>query len=757
MNEVKIFSNAIRIEDSQERNAYLGKECGEDLELRQRLERLIKDHFSPNSMLPQPGESESTLLSPAEQETSEWDNSSFVGRQIGPYKLLQKIGEGGMGVVFMAEQIKPVKRRVALKLVKPGMDSKRVLARFEAERQALALMDHPNIAKVLDAGTTTGGLPFFVMELVKGLPITEFCDQHQLGPKQRLSLFIEVCRGIQHAHQKGIIHRDLKPSNILVTEYDEQPVAKIIDFGIAKALSTQLTEKTLFTEFGQIVGTLEYMSPEQANHHQLDIDTRSDVYSLGIVLYVLLTGETPFSSNDLRKVAWDEYLRIIREVEPKRPSVKLTDSQKLNQVASDRRMQPNRLRSFVRGDLDWIVMKALRKERSKRYATANELADELTRYLSQQPVNARPPSSMDRLQKLCKRHPTGFALACLSGVILVVAALVWQGVQQRRAELRSVAQENLNDAMQGAALALGKALSTPAGQKMDWGQVETNRQRILDLLESRTLSDKDQQQAELLLQRVADAQKDRELGDLIEEALLAGATQTNLESWQKMESRFKDLFRRNGMDLDQTPPRQIAEIIRQSPRSSRWTDALELWIGGKGHMQAFPGGPRVTAEELKQWAEAMYLADADPLRTVIRKQIYSRQLSASAIDEVADATDLSEQSSRTLAWLATAYMACGEPEKSNRVFEIALEKFPQDVMLNYDWALTLTGQDRNQEAIRILNRCIALRPDIPGFWISMAKLLEAEGESEAAARAIKTAKVISEKTAEEPNSLQENF
>jgi WD40 repeat protein len=349
------------------------------------------------------------------------------GDQIGKYKLLQMIGEGGMGEVWMAEQTEQVRRRVAIKLIQEGRDSKQVLARFEAERQALALMDHPNIAKVLDAGTTDGGRPYFVMELVKGIPITEFCDQEHLTPKQRIELFIHVCQAVQHAHQKGIIHRDLKPSNILVGMYDDKPVPKVIDFGVAKALHQKLTDRTMFTEVGSIVGTVEYMAPEQAQLNNLDIDTRADVYALGVVLYELLAGTPPFTSLELRSAAYDEMLRMIREVEPPKPSTKLSGSAEVRLIAVRRKLDPKRLAKEVHGDLDWIVMKCLEKDRARRYETANGLAADLKRHLVHEPVSAGPPSVTYRLRKWARRKPAMAALIGLAFMVpvLVVGLLTW--------------------------------------------------------------------------------------------------------------------------------------------------------------------------------------------------------------------------------------------------------------------------------------------------------------------------------------------
>jgi serine/threonine protein kinase len=361
------------------------------------------------------------------------------GAVIGSYKLLQQIGEGGFGVVFMAEQSHPVQRKVALKLIKPGMDSRQVIARFEAERQALAIMDHPNIARVYDGGITLSGRPYFVMELVKGVPITRYCDEHHLTPRERLELFVPVCQAVQHAHQKGIIHRDLKPSNVMVCIYDGKPVPKIIDFGVAKATASKLTERTLYTEFGAIVGTLEYMSPEQAQLDQLDIDTRSDIYSLGVLLYELLTGTTPFQRKQLRQTKLDEMLRLIREQEPPTPSTRLSTTAELPAIAVNRGLEPRKLTSLVRGELDWIVMKALDKDRNRRYETANELARDIERYLHNEPVEACPPSTAYRLRKFAAKNKNLLTVAGAFALLLVAGATIstWQAVRATLAEKRA--------------------------------------------------------------------------------------------------------------------------------------------------------------------------------------------------------------------------------------------------------------------------------------------------------------------------------
>jgi non-specific serine/threonine protein kinase/serine/threonine-protein kinase len=436
----ELFLAAADLHSAGERLALLDRECGSDVELRQQLEALLRAH-DDSAGVPDAGDDAGPSEAPRPP-------AEDVGTRIGPYKLLQQIGEGGMGTVYMAEQDEPVHRHVALKIIKPGMDSQQIIARFEAERQALALMDHPNIAKVFDAGTTASGRPYFVMELVKGMPLTRFCDERRLGLRERLELTVPVSQAVQHAHQKGIIHRDLKPSNVLVALYDGRPVPKVIDFGLAKATGPKLTERTLFTVFGAVVGTLEYMAPEQAEVNQLDVDTRADIYSLGVLLYELLTGSTPLERGRLKKAALLEVLRLIREHEPPRPSVRLSSLETLASVAAMRSTEPAKLTKLVRGELDWIVMKCLEKDRERRYETATGLARDLERYLADEPVQACPPSAAYRLRKLARRHRTALLTAAAFAGLLLVAVVVstWQAVEARRAEAVAVTERDQKDA-----------------------------------------------------------------------------------------------------------------------------------------------------------------------------------------------------------------------------------------------------------------------------------------------------------------------
>lgn len=415
MTDETVFQQAAELPPGELRNQFLNHACEGDSNRRQRIEDLLNADSTDDSLLDRPTQLVETNLadSPAGR----------VGTQIGPYKLLEVLGEGGMGVVYVAERRKPIRTRVALKLIKPGMDSHSVIARFEAERQALALMDHPNIAKVLDAGTTENGQPYFVMEYIKGVPITDYCDENNLSTERRLDLFRQVCRAIQHSHQKGIIHRDIKPSNILVAEWDHQPVPKVIDFGVAKALNQTLTDKTLYTQHLNVLGTLQYMSPEQAKLNQRDIDTRSDIYSLGVVLYELLTGTPPLSHETLEKAAFDEMCRIIREEEPARPSQRFMtmDLKTASQVARKRSSEPATFCKGLRGDLDRIVMMSLSKERHRRYGTAEAFSEDIDRFLKHEPVQAVNPSFAYLFSKSVRRFAPYYAV--LAAVLVALAGV----------------------------------------------------------------------------------------------------------------------------------------------------------------------------------------------------------------------------------------------------------------------------------------------------------------------------------------------
>jgi serine/threonine protein kinase/Tfp pilus assembly protein PilF len=431
-----LFLRAAEIESPEERRAFLDRECG-DAALRREVEALLAASAKAVGFLSEPAVGDPLRGYPANGTAAFEPMPEAPGTVVGPYKLLQQIGEGGFGVVYMAEQGRPVRRLVALKVIKPGMDTAAVLARFEAERQALALMDHPNIAKVLDAGATDSGRPYFVMELVKGVPVTEFCDRNHLPPEQRLKLFVDVCHAIQHAHHKGVIHRDVKPTNVLVTLHDGVPVVKVIDFGVAKATAQKLTEKTLFTAYGQMVGTPPYMSPEQAEMSGLDVDTRSDVYSLGVLLYELLTGTTPLEGKRLRQAGYAEMQRLIREEDPPRPSTRLSAlGESATVLAGNRGTDPKHLARLLAGDLDWVVMKALEKDRTRRYDTPGTFADDVARYLRREAVLARPPSAAYRLRKFAQRNRAAVltAAAVAAALLLGTAVATWQAVRATAAE-----------------------------------------------------------------------------------------------------------------------------------------------------------------------------------------------------------------------------------------------------------------------------------------------------------------------------------
>jgi WD40 repeat protein/tRNA A-37 threonylcarbamoyl transferase component Bud32 len=433
--ERQIFLEALELSTPEARVVYLEEACAGDVALHRKVEELLKEHFSNDSLLTGPA---------VEGGRSEVQSQQAPAPLIGRYKLLEKIGEGGFGEVWMAEQREPVKRRVALKIIKLGMNSRQIVARFEAERQALAIMDHANIARIFDADVTDNGRPYFVMELVRGIKITEYCDQNQLPTRERLKLFILVCRAIQHAHQKGIIHRDIKPSNVLVTLHDGVPVPKVIDFGIAKATQQELTDKTVFTQFQQFIGTPAFISPEQAEMSGLDVDTRADIYSLGVLLYELLVGQTPFDVKEMMQGGFDALRRIIREKEPLRPSTKLNtmSGEARTTTGKHRQTEVSKLVHQLQGDLDWIVMKCLEKDRTRRYETANGLAMDIQRHMINEPVVARPPSAAYQLQKAWQRNKGVFTAGAVVAVALVagIGVSTWQAIRATRATKGEIAQ-----------------------------------------------------------------------------------------------------------------------------------------------------------------------------------------------------------------------------------------------------------------------------------------------------------------------------
>jgi tetratricopeptide (TPR) repeat protein len=693
-----------------ERSAYLDSVCGQDYQLRARVEGLLRSHQQAGSFLEQPLFVDAAIVQPSPP-------GEQPGAVIGPYQLLEPLGEGGMGTVFLAAQSRPVQRRVALKVIKPGMDSAQVLARFEAERQALALMDHPHIAKVHDAGTTETGRPYFVMELVGGVPITRYCDEHRLTIRKRLELFVPVCQAVQHAHQKGIIHRDLKPSNVLVVEYDGKPVVKVIDFGVAKAIGPRLSEEPSLTEVGQVVGTLEYMSPEQAELNPLDIDTRSDIYSLGVLVYELLTGSTPLERQRLGQVPLLEVLRIIREEEPPTPSTRLSTTEGLPSVAANRSLEPRKLSGQVRGELDWIVMKCLEKDRSRRYETANALALDLQRYLADQPVQAGPPSAWYRFCKFTRRHKTGLVVA---GLILLLLLLLGGGsgwvVLDRVARQAKLAGE-LELTLQRAELL----------------QEQGRRAEALAAFEHvQRLANETNPDPELQLR--LEALQGRLEADGQDLGFIAGFENLRLREQSRVNEsenlfasmvaypRIKKLLHQYGLDAGRTPISEAVTRIQGRPPvvQQQLQAALhECW-------RFAPAKDTVT----RAWLAAV-LNETD--RNTWRRQVREALAAGhwSIIKRLACDVDTRRHPANFLLWVAWNLLS-QDSRAAVDLFGRIQRDYPGDFWANHDLGIALSDNGQPGRAVRYYTAALALRPKNAGVFLNRANALQRAGESDAA-------------------------
>ena len=687
--ERSIFEAAIEKGSPEERAAYLDEVCGSNQGLRKDVEALLAAHDQLGSVPP--------VATVDVSRTSE-----APGAVIGPYKLLQQIGEGGMGIVFMAAQTHPVQRKVALKLIKSGMDSRQVIARFEAERQALAMMDHANIARVLDAGATESGRPYFVMELVHGVPITKYCDDNHLTPRERLELFVPVCQAIQHAHQKGIIHRDIKPSNVMITLYDGKPVPKVIDFGVAKATEQKLTERSLFTQFGTMVGTLEYMSPEQAEMSALGVDTRSDIYSLGVLLYELLTGSTPLSHNRVREAAYAEILRMIREEEPQKPSTRLSDSgEALASISAQRHTEPAKLSKLMRGELDWIVMKTLEKDRGRRYETANAFAADVQRYLNDETVQACPPSVGYRFRKFARRNKRALATVTLLALaILVVAGTLGWALRNQEATAQELTRERI-----AHELAIQAEVNTTLQDAERWQQQEKWPEALSAVKQAEGLLTAGGS-AELR-ERVRQLRKDLEMVLRLEEIpLLACQEFGKWWDWETADRAYRQAFADYGIDVLSLPVEEAAARIRAHRAVAvQLVVALDVWDSCQN-----PRAPAVRPA-LTTVAQS---ADPDPWRQQVRQAVLRRDRAALAA--LAATLELPRQPTASVLLLARALLRSGDLAQANEVLLQAQRRHPDDFWLNSYLAFTLSqlSSSRHEDAISFYRAALAVRPRSSG-------------------------------------------
>jgi tetratricopeptide (TPR) repeat protein/serine/threonine protein kinase len=736
MSERDIFDAALAIDDPVQRAAYLDRVCAGDPGLREHLDGLLSMHGQVGSFLEAPALAVVATIDDPIRERP--------GTVIGPYKLLEQIGEGGFGVVFMAEQTQPVRRKVALKVLKPGMDTRQVVARFEAERQALALMDHPNIARVLDGGQTDGR-PYFVMDLVKGLPITDYCDQARLPLRERLELFEHLCQAVQHAHQKGIIHRDLKPSNVLVTLHDGSPLVKVIDFGIAKALGQQLTDKTLFTGFAQMVGTPLYMSPEQAALSNVDVDTRSDVYSLGVLLYELLTGTTPFDQDRLKEVGFDELRRIIREEEPPRPSTRISTLGKAaTTLSTQRHSDPKRLSQLCRGELDWIVMKSLEKDRNRRYQSASALAADVQHYLRDEPVQACPPSAWYRFRKFIRRKKTGLVVAaCVLLALAGIAGGIGWAVRDRTAREEGIERDRLaREEALDQTVARTLEATGPFMEQGDWPEAlagveradkllavagRTERPaRLLELRKQLVLAERlegiSQQPKRDLKVRVLMSSEGRLEYTLPEQP---ASSEEDFFTGRQADAAFAHAFRDLGIDIDALPAAEVAaEIARHGVRAAlvkaldEWAP-LRRWARGDNH----PGWKKLVA--------IARLADPDPWRNRCREALLRRD--RPALEELADTVPIPQVPPKTLWLLGLTLKEVGALDRAMDLLRRAQHQYPTDLWINdtlggFSWSEF--HPPRTDDALRFYSIALALRPTRPQLHFMVAVILGAKGALE---------------------------
>jgi serine/threonine protein kinase/tetratricopeptide (TPR) repeat protein len=727
-----LFFAALEKPSGPERGAFLDEACGNDAELRRHVERLLAAHPQAAAFLDSPAPR--AVATVDEQPVREGP-----GTVIGPYRLMEQIGEGGMGLVFVAEQQQPVRRKVALKVIKPGMDTRQVVARFEAERQALALMDHPNIAHVLDGGATPEGRPYFVMELVRGVPITQFCDDNRLPPRERLRLFTDVCAAVQHAHTKGIIHRDLKPSNVLVTSHDGTPVVKVIDFGVAKAVGQRLTDKTVYTQLAQLVGTPLYMSPEQAGLSGLDVDTRTDIYALGVLLYELLTGTTPFDQERLRTAGYDEIRRIIREEEPPRPSKRLSTllGQTLTAVSAQRQTDPRRLSRLCRGELDWIVMKALEKDRNRRYDTAGAFAADVQRYLADQPVLAGPPGVGYQVRKFLRRNRGRVAVAAALALVLAAGAGAVVAVQVRADRDRAAAATERagRDAWAAASVAAAVAEARARADEA-WGVADypDRMQQATDAaLAAVRRADDYAAGGTPTEETLADLAATRQaVDDLARHTRLITARLRNLEQFADSGqntalrcaafcSRYAEALRQFGLDPVHDPADEVARAVAASRIRDPLLGMLWDWHDSAAYLaklhQQYP-------DRVPDSPDANAVVDEHLVR-VIRS---ARQLCGGAYARWQDLLDRNDvpglvafaASPDALTFRSTLVAALGDDLRqaaqypASRTFlRAAVDRYPHDNGLQFDlWRVCMVAEPPDYaEALRHISAACVLRPD----------------------------------------------